>query len=121
MFSHITVGTNDFERGTEFYDAVIAVLDHACFVSGEGHRGYGQHNDNQFWVLSPSDKAAALANGGIGVTPDSWDEGTVRALQFGGGAEDWGGGAVWSYLEQLAILGVSAFFQIRIWQRRKEG
>ncbi len=66
MFSHITDGTNDFERGAEFYDAVIVVLDHACFASGEGHRGYSQHSDNQFWALSPFDKAAAaLANGGI--------------------------------------------------------
>jgi len=56
MFNHIAVGTNDFERDTEFYDAVMVVPGHACFISGEGYRGYGQHYDIQFWVLTPFDK-----------------------------------------------------------------
>ena len=80
MFSHITVGTNDFERATKFYDAVMAILDHECFINGEGYRGYGQPSDNQFWVLSPFDKAAAVPGNGSHVAFLAPDRATVRAF-----------------------------------------
>ncbi|HJM93679.1 MAG: VOC family protein [Alphaproteobacteria bacterium] len=80
MFSHITVGTNDFERASVFYDAVMAALGHVCFVSGETHRGYGQTSNNQFWVLSPFDKAAAVPGNGNHVAFLAPDRAAVHAF-----------------------------------------
>ncbi|MDP7546040.1 MAG: VOC family protein [Alphaproteobacteria bacterium] len=80
MFSHVTVGTNDFERATAFYDAVLAILDHARFVSGDGHVGYGSPKGNQFWLLSPFDKAAASPGNGCHVAFLAPNRAAVRAF-----------------------------------------
>ncbi len=80
MFSHITVGSNDLERAAVFYDAVMAVLGHKCFISGEGYMGYGQPSENQFWVLSPFDKAAAIPGNGNDTAFLAPDRATVRAF-----------------------------------------
>jgi|TARA_B110000196_G_scaffold312618_1_gene318117 catechol 2,3-dioxygenase-like lactoylglutathione lyase family enzyme len=64
MFSHITVGTNNFARAAAFYDTVLATLGHQRFVSGDYHAGYGLPNGNQFWLLRPFDKAAATPGNG---------------------------------------------------------
>ncbi len=80
MFSHITVGTNDFERAATFYDAVLAVLDHGRFTSGDGHVGYGSPNSNQFWLLSPFDKGAATPGNGSHVAFLAPNRAAVRAF-----------------------------------------
>ncbi len=80
MFSHITVGSNDLERAAVFYDAVMAVLGQKCFISGEGYMGYGQPSENQFWVLSPFDKAAAVPGNGNHTAFLAPDRATVRAF-----------------------------------------
>lgn len=80
MFSHITVGTNDFERATVFYDAVMAILGHERFISGDGYMAYGQPSDNQFWVLSPFDKAAAVPGNGNHAAFLAPDRAAVRAF-----------------------------------------
>lgn len=64
MFSHITIGSNDLERSTKFYDAVMPALGHARFYSGDGIVGYGKPADNQTWIMRPFDgKAATIGNG----------------------------------------------------------
>lgn len=80
MFSHITVGTNDFERAAGFYDAVLGVLGHERFISGEGYIGYGKPNDNQFWVLSPFNKQAASPGNGNHVAFLAPNRAAVRAF-----------------------------------------
>ncbi|MDP6876788.1 MAG: VOC family protein [Alphaproteobacteria bacterium] len=80
MFSHVTVGTNDFERAVPFYDAVMAVLGHDRFISGEGYIGYGQQSGSHFWLLSPFDKAAAIPGNGNHVAFLAPDRAAVRAF-----------------------------------------
>jgi catechol 2,3-dioxygenase-like lactoylglutathione lyase family enzyme len=80
MFSHVTIGTNDFERAAAFYDAVLAILDHGRFVSGDGYAGYGGPKGNQFWLLSPFDKAPASPGNGCHVAFLAPNRATVRAF-----------------------------------------
>ncbi|MBC8239668.1 MAG: VOC family protein [Alphaproteobacteria bacterium] len=80
MFSHVTVGTNDFARAAVFYDAVLATLGHKRFVSGEHHAGYGLPNDNQFWLLRPFDRDAATPGNGSHVAFLAPSRDVVRAF-----------------------------------------
>jgi catechol 2,3-dioxygenase-like lactoylglutathione lyase family enzyme len=80
MFSHITVGTNDFERAAAFYDAVLAVLEHGRFISGDGHAGYGRPSSNQFWLLSPFDKGTATPGNGSHIAFLAANRAAVRAF-----------------------------------------
>lgn len=80
MFSHVTVGTNDFERAAAFYDTVLATLGHARFISGDGHAGYGTPNGNQFWLLPPFDKASATPGNGSHIAFLAPDRAAVRAF-----------------------------------------
>ncbi|MBL6951498.1 MAG: VOC family protein [Alphaproteobacteria bacterium] len=80
MFSHVTVGTNDFGRAAAFYDAVLAILGHERFTSGDGHAGYGSPNGNQFWLLSPFDEAAASPGNGSHVAFLAPSRTAVRAF-----------------------------------------
>ncbi len=80
MFSHVTVGTNDFERAAAFYDAVLATLDHGRFTSGGDHVGYGSPDGSKFWLLSPFDKAAASPGNGSHVAFLAPNRAAVRAF-----------------------------------------
>lgn len=68
VFSHVTVGTNDMERATRFYDAVLAPLGlkrNKTFKAAIGYAPEGFSGINgPFWVLRPYDrKPAAPGNG----------------------------------------------------------
>jgi len=41
MFSHITLGTNDWEKAKPFWSAVMAALDIPVFLEGAGGIAYG--------------------------------------------------------------------------------
>lgn len=60
---HISIGTNDFERATEFYDRVLAVLGARRVLDFPGAVAYGKEIP-EFWVQTPLDGLdAASANG----------------------------------------------------------
>ena len=80
MFSHITIGISDFERASAFYDLVMATLGHGRFKSGEGFCAYGQLGGNQFWILSPHDKAPASVGNGSHTAFLAPDRAAVRAF-----------------------------------------
>ncbi|MEQ1864490.1 MAG: hypothetical protein ABL996_07530 [Micropepsaceae bacterium] len=45
MFSHVTLGTNDFAKAETFYDAVMAVLGHPVMFKAGGTAAYVRDPD----------------------------------------------------------------------------
>lgn len=80
MFSHVTLGTNDFARATVFYDAVFAALGIKRFYSGDGYAAYGEMEGNQTWVMHPFDGKPATVGNGTHVAFLAPDRASVRAF-----------------------------------------
>ncbi|MEM8686432.1 MAG: VOC family protein [Pseudomonadota bacterium] len=82
FFSHVTVGTNDIARATQFYDAVLATLgctrtyDHAEYV------GYGSGPDGEsaFWVMPPFDGGPASVGNGTHIALNAETRAAVDAF-----------------------------------------
>ncbi|MGE0116167.1 MAG: VOC family protein [Steroidobacteraceae bacterium] len=102
MFTYVSLGTNDLDRATRFYDPVMQALGHRrCDISHEpdweGWAGWGRYeNHGQFelalWLCQPFNQQPATAGNGtmIAFKADSWQ--AVRAfhaaaLQHGGSNE----------------------------------
>lgn len=63
ILSHISVGTNDFERATRFYDRVLGAIGCKRIMEHPGAVAYGRMFP-EFWVQTPIDgKPAQAANG----------------------------------------------------------
>lgn len=63
MISHVSVGTNDFERACAFYDAVLAPLGCRRIMQHDGAVAWGKEYP-EFWVQTPIDgKPATPGNG----------------------------------------------------------
>lgn len=63
IMSHVSLGTNDFERATAFYDAVLATIGARRVLEHPGAVAYGKQFP-EFWVQTPFDEApAGTANG----------------------------------------------------------
>lgn len=63
IMSHVSIGTNDFDRATAFYDAVLATVGAKRVMEHPGAAAYGKQFP-EFWVQVPGDGAkAAPANG----------------------------------------------------------
>ena len=93
ILSHISIGTNDFERATALYDRVLATLGCKRVLDFPGAVAYGKQFP-EFWVQSPSDgQPAAPANGShVGFIATSKEE--VQAFHdaaISAGARDDGG------------------------------
>ena len=80
MFSHVMVGTNDFDAAKAFYDAVLATLGAGPGMVNEaatGHkRSFWFHNGGIFAISQPiNGEPAACANGStIGFACDSLEQ-----------------------------------------------
>jgi len=90
--SHVSIGTNDFPRAKEFYDAVLATLQIRCVVDFDEGAAYGREVP-EFWVQLPHDGAAANPGNGTHVCFHAASEEEVnafhrKALELG--AEDEG-------------------------------
>lgn len=76
ILSHISVGTNDLERSSEFYDKALAPLGIARVetIAGEAV-AYGKQYP-EFWVVIPLDEQVATVGNGmhIGFIASSKDE-----------------------------------------------
>lgn len=79
LISHVSIGTNDFERALRFYDAVLSVLGCKRIMEHPGAVAYGRAFP-EFWVQTPIDgKAAVVGNGThFGFLADDKDQ--VRAF-----------------------------------------
>ncbi|NBC32693.1 MAG: VOC family protein [Alphaproteobacteria bacterium] len=63
ILSHLSIGTNDFDRAVAFYDEVLAALGIGRFMEHPGAVAYGRQYP-EFWVQVPIDgQAATVGNG----------------------------------------------------------
>lgn len=79
IISHISIGTNDFERAVGFYDKVLAPLGCRRLMEHPGAVAYGKRYP-EFWVQTPIDGSPASVGNGthIGFIADSRE--AVRAF-----------------------------------------
>ncbi|MCB1761047.1 MAG: VOC family protein [Gammaproteobacteria bacterium] len=72
IISHISVGTNDFERAVDFYDNLMSTLGCRQIMSHPGAVAYGKKFP-EFWVQTPFDNEPATVGNGshIGFIADS--------------------------------------------------
>jgi catechol 2,3-dioxygenase-like lactoylglutathione lyase family enzyme len=91
MFSHATLGSDDFPRAMAFYDALLAPLGLARFHTDEaqGHAGYAANPDSspQFWLNRPIDGRPASPGNGTTLAFEAPDRATVRAVHAAGLAQ----------------------------------
>ena len=63
IISHISIGTNDFERAVEFYDKVLPILGCKQIMKHPGAVAYGKEFP-EFWVQTPfNEEPATVGNG----------------------------------------------------------
>ena len=63
IISHISIGTNQFERAVAFYDSVLATLGCKQMMNYPGAVAYGREFP-EFWVQTPIDgRPANVGNG----------------------------------------------------------
>ncbi|MCY1425871.1 Glyoxalase-like domain protein [compost metagenome] len=63
FISHISIGTNDFDRAKAFYDAVLPALGCRQIMAHPGAVAYGREYP-EFWVQTPIDgRPASVGNG----------------------------------------------------------
>jgi catechol 2,3-dioxygenase-like lactoylglutathione lyase family enzyme len=63
LMSHVSLGTNQYERAVAFYDAVMAALGAQRLMQHPGATAYGRQFP-EFWVQTPIDgKPATVGNG----------------------------------------------------------
>ena len=63
IISHISIGTNDFDRAVAFYDKVLSTLGCKQIMKHPGAVAYGKMYP-EFWVQTPYDgKSASVGNG----------------------------------------------------------
>jgi catechol 2,3-dioxygenase-like lactoylglutathione lyase family enzyme len=91
ILSHISIGTNDFERAIAFYDRVLPTLGCKRIMEHSGAVAYGKQYP-EFWVQTPIDgKVATVGNGThvgfIAPTKDSVHAFYEAALTAGGADE----------------------------------
>lgn len=92
MFSHTTVGTNDFARSLKFYDAIMATLDHKQLLCVDGAVAYGELGGPKTFVMFPFDEAKAVPGNGVHIAYAAKNRASVdaffkAALENGGTSE----------------------------------
>ncbi len=80
MFSHVTLGTNDFHKAEPFYDAVMAALGHPILFRGKGVLAYGTPTGEKLFVVTPFDRKAAAPGNGVHAAFKVGDRATVDAF-----------------------------------------
>jgi catechol 2,3-dioxygenase-like lactoylglutathione lyase family enzyme len=92
MFSHITLGTNDWEQARPFWLAVMEVLGHPVLFEREGGIAFGAPTGPKTFIGSPYDGDAARSGNGVHVaylvaTRAQVDAFHAAALAHGGSDE----------------------------------
>jgi catechol 2,3-dioxygenase-like lactoylglutathione lyase family enzyme len=92
MFSHVTLGTNDFARAEPFYDAIMAALGVPVLFKGDQMLAYGEVTGEKLFVIWPFDGAPARAGNGVHIAFVADDRATVDAFHAaalsGGGTDE---------------------------------
>ncbi len=103
MIGYVTLGTNNLEKASEFYDALFATIDGARTFEAESFIAWGKSaNAPAMSVTKPFDgKPATVGNGvmvAIGVdSADKVDAFHAKALELGGSDEGAPGPRVGSF------------------------
>ncbi len=88
MYSHTTVGTNDFKVSKAFYDAVLGTLGIACFETSAEHGFAGYARDPmappQFFITRPFDRAPASVGNGMMIAFHATERRLVDAFHAAG-------------------------------------
>jgi catechol 2,3-dioxygenase-like lactoylglutathione lyase family enzyme len=63
ILSHVSIGTNDYERSIAFYDRVLATLGCRRVMEHPGAMAYGKQYP-EFWVQVPIDGHSATTGNG---------------------------------------------------------
>ncbi len=63
IISHVSIGTNQYDKARSFYDAVLATLDIVTIMEHPGAVAYGRQYP-EFWLCVPHDgQTATVGNG----------------------------------------------------------
>ena len=88
ILSHVSIGTNDFERATRFYDQTMSALGFTRIMEHPGAVAYGKKFP-EFWVCEPIDERSASVGNGthigfIASSPDAVHAFYEAAIAAGG-------------------------------------
>ena len=88
IFSFVMVGTNDLEKSSKFYDAVLVHLGMKRVTITERYIGYGHSSEVKFYITKPHNKETATVGNGTMValsaeTKEAVDKFHVTALENG--------------------------------------
>ena len=91
VLSHVSLGTNDYDRAKAFYDGVLATLQIRCVMDFPGGAGYGREFP-EFWIQRPHDGGRAGVGNGVHVAFLATSEAEVdafhaKALELGGSCD----------------------------------
>lgn len=125
MVSYITLGADDIDRATGFYDAVFGALGHRRVWQQGGWAGYGAEGDDHGVILicSPFDEQPARPGNGVMVglhagSPAEVDAFHAAALANGGACEGppgpretYGEGYYLAYVRDPTGNKLSAFYR----------
>jgi catechol 2,3-dioxygenase-like lactoylglutathione lyase family enzyme len=96
MFSHITLGTNDFARARPFWIAVMEVLGHPILFEREGGIAFGLPAGPKTFIGPAFDGLPATAGNGTHIAYLAPDRATVEAFHatalVNGGRDEGGPG-----------------------------
>lgn len=79
IISHVSVGTNDFERAKSFYDSVLATLGCKKIMEHPDAVAYGKQFP-EFWVQTPVDGRPATSGNGCHFGFLAWSKAEVQAF-----------------------------------------
>ena len=80
MFSHVTLGTNDWERAQPFWDAVASALGLPVWFRYEGGIAYGLPSGPKVFIGAPFDGQQATYGNGTHIAFLAKDRATVDAF-----------------------------------------
>ena len=92
MFSHVTLGTNDWPRARPFWIAVMEVLGHPVMFEREGGMAFGTPTGAKTFIGPTFDRAPAAAGNGVHIaylaaSRETVDAFHATALAHGGSDE----------------------------------
>jgi catechol 2,3-dioxygenase-like lactoylglutathione lyase family enzyme len=80
MFSHVTLGTNDWQRARPFWIAVMDVLGHPVMFERDGEIAFGLPTGPKTFIGPPFDGHEARAGNGVHIAYLVPDRATVDAF-----------------------------------------
>jgi catechol 2,3-dioxygenase-like lactoylglutathione lyase family enzyme len=96
MFSHVTIGIDDFATAEPFYDAIMAVLGHRELIRYDRGKGYGTPTGAKLFIGPAYDGRPATAGNGTHIALVVTDRPTVDAFHAAalahGGSDEGGPG-----------------------------